>query len=654
MLVTKKSVWHNVYTALGLYLGLSMLFYTLTRILFFVFNRGMFESTSHLDFLYLLLAGTRFDLSAVLYTNLLFIVLLLLPLPFRFHSRYQRTLKYVFLSANSITLATNVADIIYYRFTLRRTTWTVMQEFANENLGVLGWNFFVDFWYMLILWLGLVVMMAWLYRKIKLSAPQNYNPWIYYPAHTAAMVLVLTLCLGGMRGGFATHERPITLSNAKEYIQRPGEINLVLNTPFSMIRTLGKKGFEKVQYYSEQELDAIYSPIHVPNDTAAFQPKNVVIIILESFSKEAIGGYNAHQIGKDGYQSFTPFLDSLMQESKVYWHSFANGKKSIDAMPSLLTSIPSIQEPLVLSLYATNNLPSLPKMLEEKGYRTSFFHGGTNGSMGFEPFTKLLGIDEYYGRTEYGNDDDFDGNWGIWDEEFMQYTADKLNTFQEPFMSTMFTLSSHHPFKLPARYEGKFKEGPLPLYACINYTDMALQKFFAKASTMPWYKNTLFVITADHTAEAKHYPEYQSDWGSFSVPILFFAPGDPAFRGVEQRVVQQLDVMPTVLSYLHYDKPYFSFGKNMLAPASGQDFAVNYNGVFQWIEGEYLIQFDEEKTLAMYNYVADPLLKNDLKDQLSDKRQQMETRLKAFIQQYKNRMVDDKLQAEEISILASK
>ena len=217
-------------------------------------------------------------------------------------------------------------------------------------------------------------------------------------------------------------------------------------------------------------------------------------------------------------------------------------------------------------------------------------------------------------------------------------------------MSTLFTVSSHHPFKLPKRYQGKFKQGPLPVYECISYTDMALQKFFEKARTMPWYHNTLFVITADHTATAKHYAEYQSAWGSFAVPLLFFAPGDTAFRGVEKRVVQQLDIMPTVLGYLNYDKPFFSFGKNMLAPIKGEDFAINYMGMYQWFEGEYMIQFDEEKTLAMYNYVADPLLQTDLKEQQTAQRQQMEARLKAFIQQYKNRMVDDKLQVEPANI----
>ncbi|MER2999406.1 LTA synthase family protein [Pontibacter populi] len=646
MLSDKKYTWQNVHAALGLYLSLAMLFYTITRILFFVLNRHLFEATTIADFAYLLLAGLRFDLSTVLYTNLLFMALMLLPFRFRYNTGYRKLLKYVFIVTNSIALSANLIDIVYYRFTLRRTTWSVLQEFANENGGALAGSFIVDFWYIPLIWLLLVALLAWLYGKIQMQSPPRVSSWVYYPAHTAVMVLIVFLSVAGMRGGFAHSTRPITLSNAGEYVKRPNEMYLVLNTPFSMLRTIGKTNYSRVNYFEEQQLKDIYSPIHTPSDTAAFQKKNVVIIVLESFGKEAMGGYNPDRIGKDGYQSFTPFLDQLMQDSKVYWHSFANGKKSIDALPSILTSIPSIQEPFVLTPYASNDLPSLPRTLNAEGYHTAFFHGAPNGSMGFSAFMNLIGVKEYYGTDEYKNDADFDGMWGIWDEEFLQFTADKLNTFQEPFMGTVFTLSSHHPYKVPERYEGKLKKGPLPLFQGINYTDMALKKFFEKASKMPWYNNTLFVITADHAGAPRHYPEYNTDWGAFAVPVLFYAPGDKAFKGTEQRVVQQLDIMPTVLSYLNYNKPYFSFGKNML-DTTAQDFAVSYNaGVYQWIEGDLLLQFDGAKTIALYNYQQDIMLKQDLKDSLPEKRQQMENRVKAFIQQYNNRMIDNKLLVE--------
>ncbi|MFC6996767.1 LTA synthase family protein [Rufibacter roseus] len=623
-------------------LALAMLMYTVCRVLFYLFNQSFFAETSFSDLLYMMWGGLRFDLAAVLYTNLLFMALLLLPFRFRHHPVYLNVVKWVFLVFNAIGLAFNCADLVYYRFTLRRTTGSVVREFANEDWGGFASSFLVDFWYVLLIWIGLVALMAWAYKRIALEKAPSYSPWLYYPWNMALAALVVGLSIGGMRGGFRHSTRPITLSNAGEYVERPQEMYIVLNTPFSIIRTLNKTSYQKVNYFSEEQLAQLYSPIHTPPDTANFTPKNVVVIILESFGKEAIGNYNKH-LDNGTYTGYAPFIDSLMLHSKVYWKSFANGRKSIDALPSVLTSIPSIQEPFVLTQYVSNNLPSLPRYLDQNGYHTSFFHGAPNGSMGFDAYMNLIGIEHYYGMTEYGNTEDFDGMWGIWDEEFLQFMAQKLNTFPQPFMSSVFTTSSHHPFKLPERYQGKFKKGPLQIFETIGYTDMALRKFFEQASKAPWYNNTLFVITADHSATYAHYPEYQTALGNFEVPILFFAPGDSSFRGIEQeRVVQQLDIMPTVLGYLGYDQPYFSFGKNMLNPQAG-NFAVSFQGGYQWIEGDYFLQFDGTNTLGLYNYKEDKLLKENLKDKLPDVRTAMENKLKAFIQQYNNRMLENQL-----------
>jgi len=244
--------------------------------------------------------------------------------------------------------------------------------------------------------------------------------------------------------------------------------------------------------------------------------------------------------------------------------------------------------------------------------------------------------------TEYGNDADFDGSWGIWDEEFMQFMAHKINDFQQPFVATFFSVSSHHPFKIPERYVGKFKKGTLDFHIPIQYSDMALRKFFATASKEPWFKNTLFVLTADHSNHAWH-PEYKTSIGDFSVPILFYHPGGTDLKGMDSTVVQQMDIMPTVMHYLHYDGPYVSFGVNAL-DSTGNHFAVNYNNsTYQIIQGNYVLQFLQEKVIAMYDYVHDPLLNNNLLGKMPEKEKKMEQLLKAFIQQYNSRMIHNKL-----------
>jgi phosphoglycerol transferase MdoB-like AlkP superfamily enzyme len=98
--------------------------------------------------------------------------------------------------------------------------------------------------------------------------------------------------------------------------------------------------------------------------------------------------------------------------------------------------------------------------------------------MGFDAFANQSGFADYFGKGEYGNDDDFDGIWGIWDEKFLHYYSKKMSEFKQPFFTTLFTVYSHHPYQLQEEYQDKFKGGSLPIYRTIEYSDWALKRFF--------------------------------------------------------------------------------------------------------------------------------------------------------------------------------
>ena len=368
--------------------------------------------------------------------------------------------------------------------------------------------------------------------------------------------------------------------------------------------------------------------------------KNVVIIVLESFGKEFIGFFN-NEPGKQ-YKSYTPFIDSLCEKSLTFQYSYANGRKSIDFMPSVLVSIPSIIEPYVLTECFNNNTQSLPYLLDKEGYHSSFFHGAPNGSMGYLAFSNLIGIQQYFGMNEYGNKNDFDGYWAIWDEEFFQYFAGKLSGFPQPFVSTIFSATSHHPFILPERYTGKFPEGPHPINRCIGYTDMAVRRFFESASRQPWFNNTIFVITADHCQSQPQRDVYLSSTGSFEVPVIFYTP-DGSLKGKDPRLVQQIDIMPVVLGQLKYNKPYFAFGNDVLHE-KGNNCVVNYiNGTYQLFYGDHVLIADDKETKGIYNFKTDRLLKNNLAGKDGSVDDTLKLKMKAFIQQYNNRMLENRI-----------
>ena len=589
-----------------------------------------------------MLGGIKFDTVAILYTNSLFILLHAIPFKFRYHRIYQSVLFYIFVITNGIALLANFADYVYYAFTLKRTTFSVFHEFMHENnLGVISFSALFGYWKVTLLFVLTIIAMVWMYKRIKVQKTELPVWWKYYSIGLIFFLLSITLFIGGVRGDFKHSTRPITLSNAGDYASNPNEMHIVLNTPFSIYKTIEIASLKKLDYYNDATLDSIYNPVKTPHPSGPFKPMNVVIIIVESFGKENVGFFNK-DLDNGKYKGFTPFLDALCAHSYIFWDSYANGRKSIEGIPSVLSSIPSVVEPFILTEYYDNKLPSLPKLLKEKGFNTSFFHGAPNGSMGFSAYAKMIGIDKYYGLNEYGNTADFDGTWGVWDEPFLQFMCNKLTTFQQPFMSCVFTVSSHHPFNLPEKYKGKFPEGPRPIHRTMGYTDYALKEFFKSASQQPWFKNTLFVITADHCNSEPVNDVYLTSAGVYSVPIVLYS-GNGSLNGIRHELMQQIDIMPTILGMMNYDKPYFAFGFDVFNDKNR--FVVNYgNETCQIFQDDLMLQFRNGKVIALYNYKTDRLLKNDLKDVNKEKTLKLEKYAKAFLQQYSNRMIENKLQ----------
>jgi phosphoglycerol transferase MdoB-like AlkP superfamily enzyme len=632
----------DIFSVLIYRLLILYLLYTLSRIGFYVYNSAFFPDIEVSQLMQILAGGLRFDTTAIVYTNLLLILLHVIPFNFRYNTKYQSVLKFLFFAVNGVALAVNCSDFVYYRFTLKRTTGEIFSLFqTEENLGRVFLKSMVLYWGVTLFWLFLMLLMTAFYRLVQVKKPLWQPAWLYHGANVTLMLLAISLVVAGGRGGFAGTTRPINNSNAAAYVEKPNQTAIVLNTPFSVMRTYGKKSLERLSFYPEEGLKKHYDPVFMPEEEATFRPLNVVVIIMESFAREYIGYFNP---GKPGY---TPFLDSLLTHSLSFRHSYANGRKSIDAMPSVLASIPSLEFPYISSHYATNRINSLAGLLERKGYRTAFFHGAPNGSMGFDAFARLAGFQAYYGMNEYPDRSDYDGIWGVWDEPFFQFFARQLDAFSQPFMAAIFSVSSHHPFRVPDQYEGRFPEGQHPLLKCIAYSDHALKKFFQTASDMPWYRNTLFVITADHT-NAIVDPDYNTSLGYFEVPLIFYRP-DNSLAGMRDNIAQQIDVMPTVLRFLGFDEPFFAFGSDAMSESCAH-FAIHTPEPesYHLLWGEFLLNVFQGKPRAMYRYRTDRHLEDNLIGELPQEVQEQLGFLNAFLQSYNNRLIDNRTTVDSL------
>lgn len=593
--------------------------FILLKILFYLFNYNYFE----LGQFKLIIGALRFDWMTV--------GVLFLPLWFThlvFYKGKSIVLKVLFHLSNTLALLANTLDLEYYKFTLKRTTADLFKtQGITGDVASLLPQFLKDYWYLFVLFILFIVLSEYLYRKTqRIDVPSL--KWYHYPIYFAITFAFITL---SFRGG--AQYKPLDIIQAGQYAKGKNTA-LVLNTPFSIIKTLNDKGLEKKNYFLEKDLDSIYSPIQSFTKDSILRNSNVVILIMESFSKEYIGAYNNNQ-------TFTPFLDSLINHSLSFKKSFANGKKSIEALPSILSGIPSLMDDsYISSKYGSNDINSLASTLKKYDYTSTFYHGGANGTMGFDAFTSLAGFDRYLGLNEYPNENDYDGNWGIFDEPFLQYVIQDLNEGKKPFLANIFTLSSHHPYTIPKEHQGKFEKGPLPIHESIGYADYALKQFFKNASKEDWFENTLFIITADHTAQS-HQKKYGTLVGIYEVPIIFYHPAHQLDLGEDSIVAQQSDIYPTVIDWLGVDETIFSFGNSILN-SDEEHFSISYiNNTYQLIQGKYALQSDGNTIIALYDYESDPLLKNDISKSNKEITEKMNKKLHAIIQQYNNALIQN-------------
>lgn len=614
---------------LGKRLLLVIALYQVCRILFFILNTSSFLNVSVYEFL----GGIRFDFSTIAYTNLIIIAAHAIPGDFKNNQLYQKILKGLFYALNAIFIATNFVDMEYYKFTGKRSSYSMItaKGMENEIPGLIA-SFMTEFWYILIL-LAVILFLFWksipnlptLKKRTEYSVKNILSTTLSF-----ITILALSILIG--RGG--TQRKPLRRVDAIHYGTAQTSA-LVLNTPFSILKTLSKKEDLVIPNHLEpEELSKHFSPLKTYTSDTPITKKNIVVLILESFGNENIGANGNHK-------SYTPFLDSLITQSLFFKNGFANGRLSIDAVPSILSSIPSLMDNnFIQSTYAFNKIKGLPKILKEQGYQTSFFHGAFNGSQNFDQYAKISGFDAYYGKDEYPYPGGEDGRWGIFDEEFMQFLGEKLSTFETPFFTTLFTISSHNPYIIPEKYKNKFPKGTTKIHESIGYSDYALKEFFEYAKTQSWYNNTLFVLSADHTsAEGKGF--YNTSLGKLSIPILFFDPSNEKLRGISDKNFQQIDILPTILEYLNYQGSIISFGNKL--SEDDRMIACYQNNAYHFVKNEYYLIFDGNKTLGYYNWKKDPMQEQNLSKVQVKERIEFEAKAKAYIQSFNSRVVNNQL-----------
>jgi len=621
---------------------LAYVFYQIARLLFWYFNKDLIKVDSVSEYIKLAFHGTAFDTTAILYVNALFILLSLLPLVINTRKTFQKILFWLYFITNGIAYAMNFGDFIYYKFSQARLTSAVFQVAEHESnvsnvlMISIGQHPFVLIWYVI-----LMIMWVFLYKRVKVEDTKPLKLLPYFITSIITLCITAVLVVGGIRGDFKHSTRPINMVDATRFVTNPLQGNMVLNSTFSFLRTLNTNNFKEVHFVSEKDIEEYVQPYKVYDRKVKNRP-NIVIFIVESFSREYSGAFNKNKNIKD-YVSYTPFMDSLATQSLIFPNTFANGRQSIHGMSSVLAGIPSLTDAFTGSPYSNQKIQSIVSVCNDLGYDTSFYHGAPNGSMGFLGFGNILGFKHYFGKTEYNHDEDFDGMWAVWDEPFLQYFAKNVGK-KQPFMTTVFTASSHHPFKIPEKYKGKFKKGKIEMHEPIQYTDYAIKKYFETAKKQPWFNNTIFVFTGDHTNQV-YYPEYEKAMNRYAVPLIFYSPNpEYQLKGVSQEIAQQADIYPTLADLIGYNKPIRSWGRSLVSDKKYPFIVVNSDGSMeQFMIGNYIYRFDGKEIVGVYDKSDLGLEKNLVNEIKNPEVEQGKKTAKAWYQDYMDRVINRKL-----------
>lgn len=588
-----------------------MLAMSALRIAFILQNASFFSQIDPS----LYFVGAYFDASTIALLALPLFVLLN-PLTDKLNLRVK-TLSNVLVKSylafmSFVILVLNCWDIAYFSYTQKRSAFSYFIHLliAEESSSLAG-EFLLEFWWLPLLFFGLAFVLGrFIYRLPNKTSAQSIKlEWLKF-----TVVLLVVVVLG--RGGLQL--RPIGVVDATA-MSSLEQAPMVINTAFTVLKSIDGGSAQPLNYHSQNALDSLLPSRQGAPSSVLPKQTNVVFLILESFG--------TNYAGPNSPKSYTPFLDSIVKQGLFFDYAVANGRTSMDAVPAILAGMPSwLPASYILSPYCTNQLNSLPQILKNQGYQTSFYHGAKEGSMGFKSFTKAIGVDTYKGLESYPNQAHFDGNWGVWDHNMLAYFAKELAEQRQPFMSAIFTLSSHHPYVIPKAFESKLKSGPEPLCKTLLYTDMALRQFFEQCKHQEWFKHTLFVITADHVGPTRQKQFQTLDW-RYRIPVVFYHPTQTIAKPTKGLVFQQIDIMPTVLDLLGLQKNPYQLGSSCYEQHQGQKMVYDngnllsfiYNGTnllpIAWTPGVRRHYTTEQASIsrkmsALYQYYINSLLDN--------------------------------------------
>lgn len=603
--------------------------YAVARLVFALSNLAVYQSIPFFELLRAFVIGLRFDASAISMLSLWFLPLFFFPWGAWHRQRWIIGLvRVAFTAVHALGMALNLLDVEFYGVTSRRLTRETVKDLQHDIWSQIP-QVIQTYWLLIVIWL----VTLWLLWRISKLFTRNHLS----PLGNLLSILFFAALMGiCIRGGI--QPKVLHPAHANSYFVSTDAAELALNGPFSFIRKPGARKVTAPSYFDSYEAALTASqqpPQQTPSPAKLPANTNVIIFVVESLSAE--------HMGDSGVPSYTPFLAKLRDQDSAKFYGIANGQTSIEALAPVLLGIPSIlPNSYIRSMYHSNRVRGIGSALKTLGYDSYFFHGGQKGTMYFDSYARIAGIENYYGLEDYPRPEHFDGGWGIYDHYFLDFMADKISKSTKPFLSVFFSLSSHPPYPIPPERQGKYPVGTLRIHPSLGYVDEAFSEFFTKYKNEVWFQNTLFVFTADHTQTPAAKP-FMSVLGRKRIPVFFYHPKISLQKFSDfQKVVQQADIPLSVYDLLGHSElnlmPLVSSAFNPVNLRGAAMFRDNDGCSFQIEGGATITGFKfcpGQAESGPYDLVTDPWAQTALESSTDDAKAQRErsrARMQVFFQ----------------------
>jgi len=499
----------------------------------------------------------------------------------------------------ALTTAVYIAELGIYNEWEEKPTFKIFNYLKHPDEAIASNPIF----FTIILTLIMIVMLRVFYKLTKklyssydISKKRNYLV-------TLLFFLLAPIIFLGARGGY----KEIPIAQASVYFSKHKVYNdIAISTLYNFIHSItenqavidGKNSYEISLDEKEKEKilqELMATPSGAPKTQILTTDRpNIVLVIWESFSGDFIDDAE--------YQKVIPNIMNMSKEGVLFTNAYSSATLSHEGLPSILSGWPAIA-----GTYMTNlpskfyKLPFLTQSLQNNGYSTMFLFGGQLRYGNLTSYMYGNSFDIIEENSNIDMDSSKEGVLGYHDGYMFEYMKNKTNKMKEPFFSSIFTLSSHSPYDQPMEDVIEWGGSDKGYFNSIYYTDKSIGEFIKAVKKESWYKNTLFIFTADHSHHTTR------GWGRADprwhhIPILFY--GDvikKEYRGYEyKKIASQRDIAATLLSQLNIKHDKFIWSRDLFADTYKENAYIMVDNGFGLVTNEGALSYNLKENRVLY------------------------------------------------------